>query len=39
MRVAFELGITEEAVLAMTCEQFSRWGAFLDMMYPAKGAR
>lgn len=36
MRIAYELGIPEEAVMAMTPEQFSRWGAFVELIYPVK---
>lgn len=32
MRVAWELGRTEEEIENMTVEEFSRWGAFLDMV-------
>lgn len=36
MRIAWELGKSEEEVREMSPGEFERWGAFLEMMYKKK---
>lgn len=36
MRIAWELDRTEEEIEAMSVEEFSRWGAFLNIVTTPK---
>jgi len=38
MRIAWELNKTEEEVREMSVEEFSRWGAFLDIIHTSSKA-